>query len=127
MFVHIENIEVIDPINFAVSEAIISNGGTWNLASDGQSGQARWVISRLNAGDEERLTLELDLADSILGGTLLNNQAQVRYDGLSTPILSDDPDTAEILDSTTISVIGDGPLLNLSKTVNPPLCPVQAK
>ena len=111
------NVELIDPINFAGSLANIS-GGQWTAEASGQGG-ALWRIARLNAGEEQRLTLELNLADSVIGGSLLSNQAQARYDGLSTPILSDDPETPEILDPTIISVIGDGPLLSLSKTVSP--------
>ena len=113
------NIEVIDPIRFAVTDVLASNGGVWTADNSGQGGRARWIIPTLSAGEELNLSLELDLADSVNGGATLSNQAQLRYEGLSSAILSDDPETAAVLDPTIISVLGEGPLLSLSKSVSP--------
>lgn len=110
---------LIDPISFSVNSVQASLGGIWTPANGGDGGRAQWIIPSLAAGAEQRVTLEVELADSINGGALLSNQASLSYEGFVGQIQSDDPDTSAQIDPTVISVVGQGPLLSLTKSVTP--------
>ena len=60
-----------------------------------------------------------DLASTIAGGTLLDNQARLTYRNFSGELLSDDPDTSTRRDPTVVSVVASGPAIALSKSVIP--------
>lgn len=106
-------VEVIDPLPLAfLAEVEIDNGGVDDV------GGVRWLLDEVPAGGAVALTVRGTLRVPIANGTLISNQARIFADGRGA-VRTDDPDTPEPGDATTVRVIS-APAPTLTKTVADP-------
>ncbi len=101
-FAAAERVEVRDPIPAGLSNVqaqgatVVADTVVWN-------GVGVPALARIEPGERVRLTFTATIADGVLSGTVIANQAFIRADGVTeTP--SDDPATPAPADPTLVTV-----------------------
>lgn len=108
------NVVVTDVLDTNLDFVSTNAEGTWNAATR----TVTWTLGDVGITPADRVvTLTARVKRPLEDGTIIPNQAQVRFDELGTPVLSDDPTTPAPLDPTRVTVVAKPDLSATQKTV----------
>lgn len=106
------NVVVSDAIDTNLEQVTPSNGGVF----DSQARRILWNLTALQPNASVGLTFTARIKSRLFNGTIIKNQAQVTSSELSTPVVSDDPNTPKKNDSTDL-VVSSPQRLEVKKNV----------